>query len=79
MDSNLVRDRMAANPFAPVQNSAPENRQLHALDYTAFYLGEIEKHLGKIAAELNSGSANGAKIALALTGLQHVLPTLLSK
>ena len=43
----LARERMAANEFAPMQ---PGSAGEHALNYIAFYLGEIEQHLAKIAS-----------------------------
>ena len=51
----LARDRMRANPFAPMGDAANnEYRKAHSLEYIAFYLGEIEGHLSKIAAQLDA-------------------------
>jgi len=57
-NDNLARERMAANPYAPIQNAQIEFRAPHALEYIAFYLGEIEKHLGKIADGVEKVGAN---------------------
>jgi len=44
----LVRERMALRPFVPAGNA--DLRAPHAQEYSAFYLGEIAKHLEKLAA-----------------------------
>jgi len=46
-EDKLARERMAANEFAPMQ---PGSAGEHAPNYIAFYLGEIEQHLAKIAS-----------------------------
>jgi hypothetical protein len=71
-----ARARMAAKPFAPL-DAHVEYREVHAAEYTAYYLGEIAKHLDTIAAQMKNETTNSSKIALALMGVQHVLPTLL--
>jgi hypothetical protein len=43
----LTRERMAVRPFVPAGNA--ELRTPHAQEYSAFYLGEIAKHLEKLA------------------------------
>jgi hypothetical protein len=43
----LARERMAVRPFVPTGNA--ELRMPHAQEYGAFYLGEIAKHLEKLA------------------------------
>ena len=43
----LARERMAVRPFVPTGNA--DLRVPHAQEYSAFYLGEIAKHLEKIA------------------------------
>lgn len=44
------RLKMAASPFSPLPTGATHEGQVeHALNYIAFYLGEMEKHLAKIA------------------------------
>jgi hypothetical protein len=43
----LARERMAVRPFVPAGNA--DFRLPHAQEYSAFYLGEIAKHLEKIA------------------------------
>ena len=44
----LARERMAVRPFVPVGNE--DLRVTHAQEYSAFYLGEIVRHLEKLAA-----------------------------
>lgn len=73
------RENMAENPFSPLSSAHMENKQLHAAEYTAYYLGEIEKHLGEMAAQMKNETANSSRIALALTGLQQILPKLLER
>jgi hypothetical protein len=68
----LARARMA-EPFVPMGNISNETRDSRSLEYIAFYLGEIEKHLGKIAGQLDSSSSNGVRIATELQGIQRVL------
>jgi hypothetical protein len=67
---------MAAQPFAPVSNVGNETRDSHSLEYIAFYLGEIEKQLGKIAGHLDNIGANSARSVLEMQGLAHVLGSL---
>jgi hypothetical protein len=43
----LARERMALRPFVPAGNA--DLRLPHAQEYSAFYLGEIAKHLEKLA------------------------------
>jgi hypothetical protein len=43
----LARERMAANEFAPMQPGSV-GADTHALNYIAFYLGEIEQHLANL-------------------------------
>jgi hypothetical protein len=43
----LKRERMALRPFAPAGNA--DVRLPHAQEYSAFYLGEIAKHLERLA------------------------------
>ena len=50
----LARERMKAEPYSPITIGSVEERYSHALTHAAFYLGEIEQHLGKIAAELGT-------------------------
>ena len=64
-DAKLARERMAAQPFAPADGPV-EYHSIHALNYIAFYLGEIEKHLAKIASALEAGKATGSSVDLTL-------------
>jgi hypothetical protein len=74
-----ARKRMKAQPFSPIPNLSPELRIASALEYTAYYLGEIESHLSKIAAHAEPNTANLSKIAGHVQGIGHMLPTLLAK
>ena len=78
MTPDQLRDRMKANPFAPV-GATPDLRIASALEYVAFYLGEIEAHLSVIASETRPNTANATKTAGALMKLAEMLPTLLAK
>ena len=46
-ERNLARERLA-EPFVPVGGPI-EQHSIHALNHIAYSLGEIEKHLEKIA------------------------------
>jgi hypothetical protein len=70
-DSKVARERMAANPFAPDPNIASEHQQQHALNYIAFYLGEIEQHLAKIAGAAEATKATGSNMALTLKAISE--------
>jgi hypothetical protein len=50
-DRKTSRDRMAAQPFAPIDSDI-DSRNAHALSYIAYYLGTIEQHLAAIAGSL---------------------------
>jgi hypothetical protein len=77
-DQMRSREAIKTNMFAPASNAmSSEAQRNHALNYVAYYLGEIESHLGKIAAELETANANGAKISLDLHGIAHMIPNLL--
>jgi hypothetical protein len=78
-DPKIVRERMAAHPYAPDETAQMEFRHLKALDYIAYHLGEIDKHLGSIAVSLKQVSENGSKLEMTTKGVAHMLPTLLRK
>jgi hypothetical protein len=45
-----ARQKMAELPFSPLPTGATHEGQVeHALNYIAFYLSEIERHLAEIA------------------------------
>jgi hypothetical protein len=70
----LARDRMAANPFFPMTDAANNDyRQSHALEYIAFYLGEINNHMAQIASTLQASGSNGAALVMHLRGIAHSL------
>lgn len=49
-ETDRGRLKMAAAPFSPLPTGASHEGQVeHALNYIAFYLSEMEKHLAKIA------------------------------
>lgn len=62
MTPQEARDRMKAQPFAPLDGS-PEFRIAIAIEYAAYYLGEIESHLSKIAAHAEPNLLNVSKIS----------------
>jgi hypothetical protein len=44
------RQKMTDMPFSPLPSGATHEGQVeHALNYIAFYLSEIEKHLARLA------------------------------
>lgn len=44
------RQKMTDMPFSPLPSGATHDGQVeHALNYIAFYLSEIEKHLARLA------------------------------
>jgi hypothetical protein len=49
-ETDRGRVKMAAAPFSPLPTGASHEGQVeHALNYIAFYMSEMEKHLAKIA------------------------------
>jgi hypothetical protein len=50
---DVARAMMAAQPFVPADGPV-ELHSTHALNYIAYYLGEIEKHLSQIAANVEN-------------------------
>ncbi len=68
-----ARERMKAELYAPITIGSFEERCSHAFTHAAFYLGEIEQHLGKIATELSVLNLNGAKTTLELQGIIRAL------
>lgn len=62
-------------PFKPDDTSAElELRQIHALNYIAARMGEIEWHLGKIAAQLEQTALSGEGGAQAIHDVGARLP-----
>ena len=53
-------------PFEPDTKSQIELRHHHALNYIATRMGEIELHLGKIAAHLEATSFSAGDVAKAI-------------
>jgi hypothetical protein len=78
-ESKLAREELATKPFAPLESSHAEHKKQHSLDYIAFYLGEIEKHLSTIANAVDEQTANSNEIRASLNSLQTILPELLAK
>ena len=78
MTNEELRGRMKTEPFAPIGATA-EHRIAKALEYTAFYLGEIESHLSKIAACAEPNTTNLNKTQSHLSRIAEMLPTLLAK
>ena len=49
-ETDRGRQKMTDMPFSPLPSGATHEGQVeHALNYIAFYLSEIEKHLGRLA------------------------------
>lgn len=49
-ETDRGRLKMAASPFSPLPTGATHEGQVeHALNYIAFYLSEMERHLARIA------------------------------
>ena len=70
----LARNRMATNPFVQLTDAANNDyRVAHSLEYIAFYIGETEKHLERIAVQLENNNSNGAAIRLALQWISQSL------
>jgi hypothetical protein len=78
-ESKLARERLVANPYAPLESALVEHRKQHSLDYIAFYLGEIEKHISTIANAIGEQTANSNEMRVSLENLQTILPELLAK
>ncbi len=50
------RQKMTDMPFSPLPSGATHEGQVeHALNYIAFYLSEIEKHLAALAGQKPAG------------------------
>ena len=74
-----TREQMKATPFAPLDSTDYAARQTHAAEYTAFYIGETEKNLERIAVCLENNVANSSKIVAALAGLQTIFPNIMKE
>ncbi len=49
-ETDRGRQKMTDMPFSPLPSGATHEGQVeHALNYIAFYLSEIEKHLARLA------------------------------
>lgn len=60
--NKLARDLLAANKFVPAEGPV-ETHSIHALNYIAFYLGEIEQHLSVIARAVERSAPNVDKLS----------------
>jgi hypothetical protein len=65
-----ARDRMASNPYVPLNIQNTTANQQHALDYIAYYLGEIEDHLQRIAHASETGGGIAQALRDTLSRLQ---------
>lgn len=70
--TSLARERMAATPYAPSPGISNEQQQTNAVQYIAFYLGEIEKQLERIANSLQTGAPN-EQIRLQLMNIEKAI------
>ncbi len=59
--------------FQDTQPMAVEARAANALEFIAYYLDRIDGHLERLAANVESGQANGARIGLELASITHLL------
>ena len=64
--------RMRANGFAPFSGNTDE-RQAHAAEYTAFYLGEITRALQAISASSSATADSSIKMASSAAGVAHIM------
>ena len=49
-ETDRGRQKLAGSPFSPLPTGASHEGQVeHALNYIAFYLSEMEKHLARLA------------------------------
>jgi hypothetical protein len=64
---------MEKSPYTPIAGAMNEYQNTHSLQYIAFYLGEIEKHLAQMTKTLQANGANGAAMALNLQGIVRAL------
>jgi hypothetical protein len=72
----LHRDQMKTIPFTPVAGIVSTDyaaRQAHAVEYIAFYLGEINDNLAKLTGQVANSANAGTNIVFAIQGLQTVL------
>ena len=61
-ETDRGRQKMSDMPFSPLPSGATHEVQVeHALNYIAFYMSEIEKHLAVLAGQHkpNSSSQGG--------------------
>jgi hypothetical protein len=75
IEANQARQRMSNEPFSPAQGNEID-RQTHAAEYIAFYLGEITNHLAAISGHLHNANVSGSSIGKDLKAIAQVLPRL---
>jgi len=69
------RAQMNITPFSPFSGNTDE-RQAHAAEYTAYYLGKIAGHLEDISIILRDENTNSSKISSSLSALANIAPKL---
>jgi hypothetical protein len=70
--ASLARGRMKQQPFVPSEGPI-EFHSVHALNYIAFYLGEIDQTMERIAKALEAIQASSAGSGATLKMIQTAL------
>jgi hypothetical protein len=71
-EAKLLRGRMAETPFAPADGPI-EFHSTHALNYIAFYLGEIDHKMERIAKALEGMQISAGALTATLKMIQGIL------
>jgi len=69
-ESKRARERMAAQPFVP-SDASIEWHSIHALNYIAFYLGEIDQKMERISKSLEAIQVSSSASATMMGGIQR--------
>lgn len=60
-ETDRGRQKMSDMPFSPLPSGTSHEGQVeHALNYIAFYLSQVEKHLAALAGNKPSSSEGGS-------------------
>jgi hypothetical protein len=71
-EAKLAREKLA-EPFLPQQEGGIELHSIHALNYIAYYLGEIDQKMERIAHTLERMQANSVSSTESLKLIQKTL------
>ena len=63
MPDTVSRAEMMAKPFEPIAGGVNEFQNAHSLSYIAFYLGEIDKKMDRIAKALEGVQTSAGLLA----------------